>query len=63
MAKEPWIVFYLQNWQELAAYTMRGTSAGECMETKKLLAYEHGVSEEEISVVIEQRYTLNGRTQ
>ena len=57
MKTEPWVVFYLLGWQELAAYTLRGTFAGECMETKKLLAYEHGVSEGDISVAIEQRPT------
>lgn len=55
MKKEPWAVFYLLGWEELASYTLRGTFAGECMETKKLLAYKHGVREEDISVVIEQR--------
>ena len=55
--KEPWVVFYLLGWEELAAYTLRGTFAGECMETKRLLAYEFGVSEDDISVVIEQRIT------
>ena len=55
MSKEPWVVFYYKDWEQLAAYTLRGTFAEECMETKKLLAYEHGVSEEDISVVIEQR--------
>ena len=57
MRKEPWVVFYLMGWEELAAYTLRGTFAHECMETKRLLAYEHGVSEADISVVIEQRMT------
>lgn len=53
--KELWAVFYLNDWEELAAYTLRGTFAGELAETKKLLAYEHGVREEDISVQIEQR--------
>lgn len=55
MKTELWVVFYLYGWQELAAYTLRGTSAGECMETRKLLAYERGVSIEDISAVIERR--------
>ena len=49
-----WVVFYHER-EELAAYTLRGTFAGEATETKKLLAYERGVSEDEISVVIEKR--------
>ena len=57
MSKEPWVVFYYKGWEELAAYTLRGTFADECMETKKLLAAQHGVSEEDISVVIETRMT------
>lgn len=55
MGNELWVVFYLYGWEEIAAYTLRGTSAGECMETKKLLAYERGVSVDDISVVIERR--------
>lgn len=51
---KPWFVFYLHD-KELAAYTLHGTFAGEAMETKKLLAYEHGVSEDEIAVVLENR--------
>lgn len=55
MSKRLWVVFYLLNWQELAAYTLEGTFASECIETRRLLAYEHGVREEDISVAIEQR--------
>lgn len=55
MGKRLWVVFYLLDWQELAAYTLEGTFAGECIETRRLLAYAHGVSEEDISVVIERR--------
>ena len=57
MSKELWVVFYYKGWEELCAYTLRGTFADECMETRKLLAAEHGVSEDDISVVIEQRAT------
>lgn len=55
MSKELWAVFYLMGWEELAAYTLRGTFAGELTETKKLLAYQHGVREEDISIKIEKR--------
>lgn len=53
--KELWAVFYLNDWEELAAYTLRGTFAGEREETKKLLAYRHGVKKEDITVKIEER--------
>ena len=53
--KELWAVFYLNDWEEMFAYTLRGTFAGEMEDTKKLLAYDHGVKEEDISVKIEER--------
>lgn len=55
MSKELWAVFYLHGWEELAAYTLRGSFAGEAIETKKLLAYQHGVKEEDISIRYEER--------
>ena len=57
MKKQPWVVFYYKGWEELCAYTLFGTFADECVETRKLLAAQHGVSEADISVVIEQRMT------
>ena len=40
--KEPWIVFFGPDDQELCSYTVRGTSAGELEATIELLAYENG---------------------
>lgn len=61
MSTELWLVFYLMDWEELAAYTLRGTFAGEFAETRKLLAYQHGVREEDITAKIEQRTTNRKR--
>ena len=47
--KEPRIVFYGPDGNELAAYTLRGTFPGELQDTISLLAYEHGLSPGEIS--------------
>ena len=47
--KEPWIVFYGPDGKELLRYTVRGTHPGELDATIKLLAYEHGLSPDEIS--------------
>lgn len=62
MKKEPWVAFLLFGWEEVAAYTLRGTFPGECEETRKLLAYEHGVTPDKITVVIEERYAGRRRT-
>ena len=40
--KEPWIVFFGPDDQELFAYTVRGNSAGDLEATIELLAYENG---------------------
>ena len=53
--KEPYVVFYLLGGEQLAAYTLRGTFAGECMATRELLAYKHGVRVDDITVKIEWR--------
>jgi hypothetical protein len=47
--KEPWIVFYGPDGQEIASYTQRGTFAGELQDTIALLAYERGISPGDIS--------------
>ena len=44
-----WLVFYLRG-KELCRYTVSGTFAGEMQETRCLLAYENGVSLDEITV-------------
>lgn len=51
---EQWLVFY-HGEKELAAYTLRGTFAGERQATIELLASENGVSEDEIRTVVEMR--------
>lgn len=51
---EEYIVFY-HDGKELAAYTVRGTFAGEMEATKNLLAYEHGISEDAIRIAEEIR--------
>lgn len=43
-----WVVFFWND-RELLRYTLRGESEGEREETIKLLAYENGIPEEEIS--------------
>ena len=52
---EPWIVFYYLDWMEMAAVTVRGSFAGEVQATKELLACEHHVPIDDISVRVEQR--------
>ena len=52
--KEEYIVFY-HNEKELAAYTVRGTFAGELDATKELLAYENGIAVQDIKTVHEMR--------
>lgn len=51
---EEYIVFY-HGKKELAAYTLRGTFAGEMEATKELLAYENGISADEIRTTKETR--------
>ena len=41
--------------QELAAFTIRGTFPGETEATRDLLAAEHGLPPEQITVTIEDR--------
>lgn len=53
--KEPWVVFYDKKGNELFAYTMRGTFAGERKATIELLAAEKGISEEDINIKISMR--------
>ena len=50
-----WIVFYDSTGKELAAYTVTGTFEGELEATKDLLAFEHGISPEEITIKEEER--------
>lgn len=56
---EQWLVFY-HGEKELAAYTLRGTFAGERQATIELLAYENGISESEIRTVVELRGGKHG---
>ena len=53
--KEPWVVFYDKKGNELFAYTMRGTFAGERKATIELLAAEKGIPEEDINIKISMR--------
>ena len=53
---EQWAVFRnKETGQELAAYTIRGTFAGEAEATADLLAAENGLAPEQIIVTIENR--------
>lgn len=49
-----WVVFY-HGKKELAAITLQGLFPGEIRATKELLAYEHGIPEQEISVSLQDR--------
>lgn len=49
-----WIVFY-HNDKELVAITVNGLTFDEIFNTKKLLAYERGISPDEIMIKFEQR--------
>ena len=51
---EKWIVFRY-GVKELLAYTVNGTFEGELKNTMELLAQEHGIHANEISIVIEER--------
>ena len=53
--EEPWVVFTDPTGKELCAYTVEGTFAGEMRSTKKLLAAEHNIAVEDITVAIQQR--------
>ena len=55
IVKEPYIVFYYQGWEELLAYTVRGTFEGEREDTIRLLAAEKGVDPKDITTKIERR--------
>ena len=53
---EQWAVFRdKETGQELGAYTIRGTFAGEAKATAELLAAENGITPEQITVTIENR--------
>lgn len=51
---EQWVVFRHEG-REICAYTLRGTFPEELAETKKLLANEKGIPEDEISCTVETR--------
>ena len=53
-----WIVFYLQNWQELLSITMDGIMPHEITETCNLLAYENNVVPADITVRKEFRWEM-----
>ena len=53
---EQWAIFRnTETGEELAAYTIRGTFAGEAKATAELLAAENGITPEQITVTIEKR--------
>ncbi len=53
---EQWAIFRnKETGEELAAYTIRGTFAGEAKATAELLAAENGINPEQITVTIEKR--------
>lgn len=52
---KPWVVFTDPAGKELCAYTAEETFAGEMQATKELLAAEHNIAVEDISVAIQQR--------
>lgn len=49
MRKEPWIVFFDAEGNELVSFTVRGMMDDEIQETIALLAYERGIPEGSIS--------------
>ena len=50
-----WVTFHAPDGRELCAYTVQGSFSGEMQATKDLLAYEHGLKPEQISVSIETK--------
>ena len=50
----PWVVFY-HGKEELAAVTLDGLFPGEILATKELLAYERGITQDSISVSLQDR--------
>lgn len=50
-----WIVFRTKEGKELAAYTVNGTFVGEAKDTIDLLAREHDIPAEDISIILERR--------
>lgn len=53
--KKWWIVFRTESGKELAAYTAAGTFLEEAENTRALLAYEHNLQPEEITITAEKR--------
>lgn len=49
-----WVVFY-HGKRELAAVTLQGLFPGEIRATKELLAHEHGIAQDAISVSLQAR--------
>lgn len=49
-----WVVFY-HGREELAAVTLQGLFPGEIRATIELLAYEHGLTQDDISVSLQAR--------
>ena len=52
--KESWIVFYVHG-KEKAAYTVRGTFAGELEAVRELIAEENGVEVDEVDIKVKMR--------
>lgn len=50
-----WVVFKNKAGEEICSYTLEGTFAGEMDETKKLLAYDKGISLDDITAEIQDR--------
>lgn len=53
MFNELWIAFYINDWEKLISITVDGLMPNEVIETRKLLAYENGVSLDDITIKIE----------
>lgn len=49
-----WVVFY-HGKKELAAVSLHGLFPGEIRATKELLAHEHGLTQDDISVSLQKR--------
>lgn len=48
-----WVVFKNKTGEEILSYTLKGTFVGEMDETKKLLAYDKGISLDDITTEIQ----------
>jgi hypothetical protein len=51
-----WIVFKDKTRKELLSYTAKGTFPGEMEETKNMLAFEAGITPDDIIIELQERY-------